>query len=145
MMAVVQRVTQSEVSVDDSVISRIGNGLLILLGVRKGDTEEHVKKLADRCIHMRIFEDKNNKFNLSVKDVNGEVLVVPQFTLLADTSHGRRPSFTDAEEPNKAKKLYECFVNTLNTMGIPAQGGRFGECMLVSLHNRGPVTIIMEE
>jgi D-tyrosyl-tRNA(Tyr) deacylase len=145
MKAVLQRVSQSQVSVGGSVVSAIENGLLIFLGIKKGDTEEHAKKLADRCLNMRIFEDIDNKFNLSVRDVHGEVLVVPQFTLLADTSHGRRPSFTDAEEPRVAERLYECFVRALNSMGIIAKGGRFGEYMLVSLENRGPVTIIMEE
>ncbi|KPK71028.1 D-tyrosyl-tRNA(Tyr) deacylase [candidate division WOR_3 bacterium SM23_60] len=145
MKAVLQRVSQSQVSVDDSVVNTIKNGLLIFLGVKKGDTEEHAKKLADRCLNVRIFEDSDNRFNLSVKDVQGEVLVVPQFTLLADTTHGRRPSFTSAEEPNKAERLYEYFLKTLNSMGIAAKGGAFGECMLVSLQNRGPVTIIMEE
>lgn len=145
MKAVLQRVSQSHVNVGDSVVNTIKNGLLIFLGVKKGDTEKHAKKLADRCLNIRIFEDKDNKFNLSVKDIRGEVLVVPQFTLLADTSHGRRPSFIDAEEPREAERLYEYFIKTLGSMGITAKGGSFGECMLVSLQNRGPVTIIMEE
>ena len=145
MKAVIQRVSQSQVSVGNSIISTIKNGLLIFLGVKKGDTEEHAKKLADRCLNMRIFEDTDNKFNLSIKDVHGEMLVVPQFTLLADTSHGRRPSFIDAEEPREAERLYALFIKTVNSAGITAKGGRFGESMLVSLQNRGPVTIIMEE
>lgn len=145
MKAVIQRVSQSQVTVGGSVVSTIKNGLLIFLGVKKGDTEEHATKLADRCLNMRIFEDTDNKFNLSVIDVHGDVLVVPQFTLLADTSHGRRPSFIDAEEPHEAERLYRFFIKTLNRVGITAKGGRFGESMLVSLQNRGPVTIIVEE
>jgi D-tyrosyl-tRNA(Tyr) deacylase len=145
MRAVIQRVSQSDVRVGDSVMNAIKNGLVIFLGVKKGDTEQHARKLADRCVNMRIFEDTDNKFNLSVMDVHGEILVIPQFTLLADTSHGRRPSFVDAEAPHEAKRLYEYFIRTLGDLGMTAKGGRFGECMLVSLQNRGPVTIIMEE
>ena len=145
MKAVIQRVSKAGVTVKDKLVSEIGNGLVILLGIKKGDKEKHAKELAEKCVNLRIFEDNNGKFNLSIKDVNGSVLVVSQFTLLADTSHGRRPSFTEAEGPEEAKKLYEYFISTLNSLGISTKGGVFGEQMLVSLENRGPVTIIMEE
>ena len=144
MKAVIQRVSKAHVTVKDKLISEIGNGLMILIGIKKGDKENHAKELAEKCANLRIFEDSNGKFNLSVKDVNGNALVISQFTLLADTAHGR-PSFTDAEGPVNAKKLYEYFISTLNSLGITTKGGIFGERMLVSLENRGPVTIIMEE
>jgi|UniRef100_A0A7V3VUC6 D-tyrosyl-tRNA(Tyr) deacylase len=145
MKAVLQRVKRAEVKVKGEKISEIGEGLLILLGVKKGDNEENAKELADTCAHLRIFEDENGKFNLSVKDVKGEALVVSQFTLLADTSRGRRPSFTDAEEPERAKRLYEFFIEQLKNLGVETKSGIFGERMLVSLDNNGPVTIILEE
>lgn len=144
MKAVLQRVKRAEVRVREKVISEIKEGLLILLGIKKGDSEEQMKELAQACVNLRIFEDENGKFNLSLKDIGGEILVVSQFTLLADTSRGRRPSFTDAEEPVRAEQLYEGFISELRNMGIPAKSGVFGERMVVSLDNNGPVTIIME-
>jgi D-tyrosyl-tRNA(Tyr) deacylase len=142
--AVIQRVTEAKVLVKEKLISAVGPGMVILLGIKKGDTETEARVLADRCSHIRIFEDQEGKFNLSLKDINGEALVVSQFTLLADTSHGRRPSFTDAEEPEKAKQLYEFFISRLNELGIPTQSGIFAEHMKVILQNNGPVTIVME-
>lgn len=144
MKAVLQRVKRAEVIIGDKTISRIGEGLLILLGVKKGDTEETAEDLAQTCVNLRIFEDSNGKFNLSLKDINGEALVVSQFTLLADTSRGRRPSFTNAEEPERAQRLYEFFIERLKNNGITTKSGVFGERMLVSLENNGPVTIILE-
>jgi D-tyrosyl-tRNA(Tyr) deacylase len=141
---VIQRVTEAKVLVKEKVISAIGPGMLILLGIKKGDTEREARSLIDRCAHIRIFEDQKGKFNLSLKDINGEALVVSQFTLLADTSHGRRPSFTDAEEHEKAKQLYEFFISRLSELGIPTRGGIFAEHMKVILENNGPVTIVME-
>ncbi len=126
------------------MVSAIGEGLLILLGVKKGDTEKQAEDLAETCVNLRIFEDSKGKFNLSLKDINGEALVVSQFTLLADTSKGRRPSFTNAEEPVSAKRLYEFFIKKLKNFGISTKSGVFGERMLVSLENNGPVTIILE-
>ncbi len=145
MTAVVQRVSRAEVSVDSRTISRISEGLLILLGIRKGDTIDQVERLAQRCVNLRIFEDLHGKFNFSLKDVKGEALVVSQFTLLADTARGRRPSFSAAETPERSRDLYEKFIEIINKCGIPARGGVFGSRMLVSLDNNGPVTIIMEE
>ncbi|MEO0128656.1 MAG: D-aminoacyl-tRNA deacylase [candidate division WOR-3 bacterium] len=144
MKAVLQRVKKAEVIIEDKIISKIGEGLLILLGVKKGDTEKQAEDLAQTCVNLRIFEDNNGKFNLSLKDINGEALVVSQFTLLADTSRGRRPSFTNAEEPERAKRLYEFFIEKLRNNGISTKSGIFGERMLVSLENNGPVTIILE-
>jgi D-tyrosyl-tRNA(Tyr) deacylase len=141
---VIQRVTAAKVEVNEKLISAIGHGMVILLGVKKNDTEKEAQALAERCAHLRIFEDEKGKFNLSIKDTNGEALVVSQFTLLADTSHGRRPSFTEAEEPGKAKRLYESFISRLNELGIPTQRGIFAERMKVFLENNGPVTIVME-
>jgi D-tyrosyl-tRNA(Tyr) deacylase len=141
---VIQRVTDAKVVVREKLISEIGPGIVILLGIKKGDTEKEVRTLAERCMNIRIFEDQKGKFNFSLKDIEGEALVISQFTLLADTSHGRRPSFTDAEEPEKAKQLYECFISALNERGIPARGGIFAERMKVFLKNDGPVTIVME-
>jgi D-tyrosyl-tRNA(Tyr) deacylase len=145
MIAVLQRVLKAKVTVNDKPVSEIGPGLLILLGVRKGDTEEKARELARRCVQMRIFGDGEGKFNRSLEDVRGEALVVSQFTLLADTSRGRRPSFTDAELPERAKFLYEFFLARLVESGIVARSGIFGERMVVALENNGPVTIIMEE
>ena len=144
MKAVIQRVAKAKVTVKDKLISEIGAGMLILLGVKRGDNENQVRELAQRCANLRIFEDNNGKFNLSLIDTKGEALVVSQFTLFADTSRGRRPSFTDAEEPEKAERLYELFISILNQLGILAKGGIFRERMIVSLDNNGPVTIIME-
>jgi len=145
MTAVIQRVANAGVRVREKEMSHIGAGILILLGVRRGDTLQAASRLAQRCVNLRIFEDENRKFNLSLKDISGEALVVSQFTLLADTSRGRRPSFTDAEAPDKSRELYEFFIEEIKNCGIRAQGGVFGERMLVSLSNNGPVTIIMEE
>ncbi len=144
MKAVLQRVKRAEVRVGEKIVSTIGEGLLILLGVRKGDDEKMVKELVDRCLNIRIFEDHNRKFNLSIRDIKGEALVVSQFTLLADTTRGRRPSFTDAEEPERAKALYEYFISEMKSQGILTKSGIFAERMLVSLDNNGPVTIILE-
>lgn len=145
MIALIQRVSRAKVSVDSQTISNINEGLLILLGIRKGDTADQANRLADRCVNLRVFEDSNGRFNFSLKDISGEALVVSQFTLLADTARGRRPSFSDAEEPVKSKELYELFIKAINKSGVQARGGIFGARMLVSLDNNGPVTIAMEE
>jgi len=122
MKAVIQKVSKAHVIVKDKLVTEIGNGLMILLGIKKGDQEKQAKDLAEKCANLRIFEDNKGKFNLSVKDVNGNALVVSQFTLLADTSHGRRPSFINAEGPENAKKLYEYFISTLNSLVIQTKG-----------------------
>jgi D-tyrosyl-tRNA(Tyr) deacylase len=145
MITVLQRVLKAKVTVDGQPFSEIGPGLLILLGIRKGDTEDKARVLARRCVQMRIFEDPDGKFNRSLEEVRGEALVVSQFTLLADTARGRRPSFTDAEVPDRARILYEFFLDQLVGSGITARGGKFGARMIVALENNGPVTIITEE
>ena len=145
MIALIQRVSKAQVNMDGRTISSINEGMLVLLGVRRGDSKDQAKKLAERCVNLRIFEDEDGKFNLSLKDKNGAALVVSQFTLLADASRGRRPSFTDAEEPVRSKELYEHFIQVMNECGIKTSAGVFGARMRVSLDNEGPVTIVMEE
>lgn len=145
MKAVLQRVSHAQITVKSEIVSKIDNGLMILLGIKKGDDLANVTSLVDKCVQLRIFEDENGKFNLSIKDIHGEALVASQFTLLADTSRGRRPSFTEAEEPTKAKQLYKHFIDLMNEKGVPTKAGIFGERMEILLENNGPVTIILEE
>lgn len=144
MRALVQRVKYGKVSVDGETSAEIGRGLVILLGVGHGDTEEQAAWLADKIANLRIFEDADGKMNLSVRDVNGNALVVSQFTLYADAQKGRRPSFTDAALPDVARPLVERFADLLRTQGIPTGQGVFGAEMLVEIHNDGPVTIWLE-
>jgi D-tyrosyl-tRNA(Tyr) deacylase len=131
--------------VENKVISQIGKGLVILLGVGHGDTEEQVTFLAEKVANLRIFEDAQGKTNLSVLDVQGEAIVVSQFTLYADARKGRRPSFTDAALPDIAEPLVDRFVEVLRGHGVPTQSGQFGAHMLVEIHNDGPVTIWLEK
>lgn len=144
MRAVVQKVSAASVSVDRDVISRIGKGLVVLLGVSKTDTETEADYLSAKIAHLRVFEDPDGKLNRSVLDVGGEMLVVSQFTLLGDCRKGRRPSFTEAAGPDHAVRLYERFVRQTAQLGIPVQTGRFQALMAVSLVNDGPVTLILD-
>ncbi len=144
MRAVVQRVSQSEVTVDGEAVGRIGRGLMVLLGVARGDTEAEVRFLADKIPRLRIFEDDNGKMNRSLIDVGGGMLVVSQFTLLGDCRKGRRPSFVQAADPETATALYEDFVGRVRELDIHVETGRFGAMMAVSLVNDGPVTLILE-
>ena len=144
MRAVVQRVKQSTVTTDNKVVGQIGSGLLVLLGVAKGDTAKDADYLANKIINLRIFEDENRKMNRSLLETGGELLAVSQFTLLADCRKGRRPSFIEAAEPEKATDLYEKFVNMVRAKGVAVQTGRFRAMMEVALINDGPVTIIIE-
>ncbi len=144
MRAVIQRVQQSAVKVDDQIVGQIGSGLLVLLGVAKNDSAKDVDFLVNKIIHLRIFEDPNGKMNRSLLETGGEMLAVSQFTLLADCRKGRRPSFIKAAEPEKATELYQTFVDGVRHHGINVQTGRFGAMMAVSLVNDGPVTIILE-
>ena len=145
MRALLQRVSKASVTVDEQTISAIGNGLLILLGVGHGDGEEQAKFLADKIANLRVFEDEQGKTNLSILDVQGEAIVVSQFTLYADTRKGRRPSFTDAALPDLAEPLVNRFIELLRGYGIPTQTGKFGAHMQVEIHNDGPVTIWLEK
>ena len=144
MRAVVQRVKQSTVTTDNKIVGQIGSGLLVLLGVAKGDTAKDADYLANKIINLRIFEDEDRKMNRSLLETGGELLAVSQFTLLADCRKGRRPSFIEAAEPEKATDLYETFVNMVRAKGVTVQTGRFRAMMEVALINDGPVTIIIE-
>ena len=144
MRAVVQRVTNADVKIDGRVNGKIDDGLLVLLGVGNGDTEEDMKYIADKIIKLRIFSDENDKMNLSLEDVGGSMLVISQFTLYGDCSHGRRPYFGNAMEPVSANDMYEKFVAYIREQGIHTETGEFGADMKVSLTNDGPVTIILE-
>ena len=136
--------SSASVSVDDTQISSIKNGFLILLGVQQGDDEKDLEYLVKKTVGMRIFKDDNQHMNLSIKDVNGEALVVSQFTLCADTHKGRRPSFIHAAPPEIAEQMYQQFCEQLKVAGVPVQTGKFGAMMGVSLINDGPVTIILD-
>ena len=144
MRAVIQRVKESSVSVNNEIIGKIGSGLMVLLGVSETDRAEDADYLADKIVNLRIFEDENHKMNRSLLDLGGEMLVVSQFTLLADCRKGRRPSFVHAAGPNKANELYERFVEQVRQKGINVATGRFRAMMDVSLINDGPVTLIVE-
>ena len=144
MKAVIQRVSSASVSVDNTQISSINNGFLILLGVQQGDDEKDLEYLVNKTAGMRIFKDDKQHMNLSIKDVKGEALVVSQFTLCADTHKGRRPSFIHAAPPEIAEQMYQQFCEQLKIAGVPVQTGKFGAMMDVSLINDGPVTIILD-
>ena len=145
MKLVVQRVKQAEVKVKGNSVGKIEKGFLILLGVTHEDAKENVDKLVKKVCGLRVFEDQNGKMNLSIKDIGGELLIVSQFTLYADTKRGNRPSFVKAAAPEKANELYEYFISECKKNGIKVETGEFGAHMEVSLVNDGPVTIIIEE
>ena len=144
MRAVVQRVASSRVTVDERVTGEVKKGLLVLLGVTHDDTSKDVDYMVDKVTNLRIFEDENDKMNLSLKDIGGEVMAVSQFTLYGDARKGRRPSFSDAVRPDVANPLYEEFVEKLRAQGITVGTGEFGAHMMVELTNDGPVTILLE-
>ncbi len=145
MKAVIQRVKYSNVKIDGKTVGSCDKGFMILLGVIEGDTKEDADKLVKKIPHLRIFEDENGKMNLSCLDVGGEMLVISQFTLAADCSHGRRPSFIGAAKPDSAIPLYEYFVESLKAAGVSrVETGEFGADMKVELVNDGPVTIILD-
>jgi D-tyrosyl-tRNA(Tyr) deacylase len=144
LRVILQRVKEARVTVEDKVVGQIQKGIVLLVGAKIGDTEEDAKYLADKCVNLRIFEDQDQKMNLSAKDVGAEVLVVSQFTLYGDTRKGRRPSFTDALEPALAEKLYIKFIDEIKASGLKTECGIFGAKMLVEIFNWGPVTFILD-
>ncbi len=144
MRAVVQRVKNASVTVDNNVIGEISHGLLVFLGVGDGDTDSDMKYIAEKVIGLRIFSDAEDKMNLSVKDVEGEILVISQFTLYGDCRKGRRPNFTASMEPKGAEEMYQKFIKYIREQGIHTEHGEFGADMKVSLLNDGPVTLILD-
>ena len=144
MKAVVQRVSEARVHVGGDVVGAIGHGLVILLGVKQGDTDEDARHLAHRCINLRIFDDERRHMNRSLTDVHGSVLVISQFTLLANCRKGRRPSFTDAAIPGEAHRIVQAFVAALSDSGHHVETGVFGAHMEVELVNHGPVTLVLD-
>ncbi|HEX6999399.1 MAG TPA: D-aminoacyl-tRNA deacylase [Gammaproteobacteria bacterium] len=140
MIALLQRVTRASVTVDDEVVAAIGRGLLVLVGVERGDGEAQANRLAERLVAYRVFADSDGRMNLSVADVGGALLLVPQFTLAADTDKGNRPSFSTAADPAEGERLFELFAQRARASGVPCELGRFGAHMAVELVNDGPVT-----
>jgi len=144
MRALLQRVSCAQVSIAGACVGKIGPGLLVFLGVGAGDTERDADYLAERCVKLRIFRDENDKMNHSLLSVSGEILIVSQFTLYADTAHGLRPGYSLAAAPEEAKRLYEYFIGKIRSLGFAPQTGEFGADMDVELVNQGPVTMLLE-
>ena len=144
MRVLLQRVTGASVSVDSEVVGRIGQGLVVFVGVASGDTEKDAQYLAQKTASLRIFPDEEGRFNLSILDIKGELLVVSQFTLLADTRKGRRPNFIEAAPPVQAEEIFERFVEQARATGLKVETGRFQQYMHVEIHNDGPVTILLD-
>ena len=144
MRAVVQRVTSSSVSVDGNIIGSIGKGFNVLIGIAKDDTIDDLKYIKDKIINLRVFQDKNDKMNLSLLDVQGEILAISQCTLYGDCRKGRRPNFMEALGGEEAVKLYDEFVEMLKSTGLKVETGEFGADMKVEIHNDGPVTILLD-
>jgi D-tyrosyl-tRNA(Tyr) deacylase len=144
LKALVQRVTRASVTVNGEIIGKISHGLVVLLGVARGDTEKDAVYLAEKIANLRIFSDDASKFNLSALDTGAEILIISQFTLLADTRKGRRPSFETAAPPEQAEALVDFFVDRIRSAGLKAETGRFQQHMLVEIHNDGPVTIALD-
>ncbi len=145
MKLVVQRVKNAKVEVEEKITGQIEQGFLVLLGVTHKDTKEEVEYLVKKLCNLRVFTDENDKMNLSLKEVEGKLLIVSQFTLYADCTHGNRPSFTEAAKPEQANELYEYFCKCCQEKGLQVEKGIFGADMQVSLLNDGPVTIIIEK
>ena len=143
MIAVIQRCSRGQVTVSDKVVGEISHGLVIFLGVQKNDTENDAEFLVNKICGLRIFNDENDKMNLSIKDVNGSALVISQFTLCGDTKKGRRPSFIKAATPDDGNRLYEYFMSEMKKSGVPIESGEFGAMMDVALVNNGPVTFVL--
>lgn len=143
MLALLQRVSQARVSVADDVVGQVGSGLLVLVGVQPGDGPAQARRMAERILGYRVFDDAQGRMNLSLTDTGGGLLLVPQFTLAADTGHGRRPSFTSAAEPVQARTMFDCLVEAARACHAGVATGRFGAHMQVSLTNDGPVTFLL--
>lgn len=144
MKALVQRVSQASVSIDERIVSSIQKGLVVLVGVAGNDSEDDASYLSGKIANLRIFSDDSGKFNLSALDINAEILLVSQFTLFASTRKGRRPSFTEAAPPEKAENLIDRLADLLLSTGLRVETGRFQEHMMVEIHNDGPVTILID-
>lgn len=145
MRLLIQRVNNASVTVESKIIGKINKGFLVLLGITHNDTKEEADYLVKKLCNLRVFEDKNDKMNLSIKDIEGELLIVSQFTLYADTSSGNRPSFINAAKPDKANELYKYFIEKCKENNIKTETGIFGANMQVELLNDGPVTILLEK
>lgn len=145
MRLLIQRVSKASVKVEGECVGKINKGFLVFLGITHEDTKDNVNYLVNKLYNLRVFEDENEKMNLSIKDINGEILIVSQFTLYADTSHGNRPSFINAAKPDKANELYEYFIEKAKQTGLKIEAGIFGADMKVKLLNDGPVTILLEK
>ncbi len=143
MIAVIQRVKQASVSIENEIFSEISQGILVLLGIEKSDSEKQVETLTDKIANLRIFQDEDGKMNRSLFDIKGEMLVVSQFTLAGDCKKGNRPSFDNAAKPDKALFLYEKFIERIKTKNIPVKTGKFAAMMDISLINDGPVTFVL--
>jgi len=144
MKALLQRVTGASVSVAGEVVGSVGRGLVVFVGVASEDTKKDAQYLAQKMVNLRIFADEEGKFNLSALDINGELLLVSQFTLMADTRKGRRPSFVEAAPPDRAEELFDYFVEQTSATGLKVETGRFQQYMQVEIHNDGPVTILLD-
>jgi D-tyrosyl-tRNA(Tyr) deacylase len=144
LKVLLQRVTSATVSIQGVEIGRIATGLVVFVGIACGDTEKDIEYLVTKMVNLRIFSDTSGKFNLSLRDVKGELLLVSQFTLLADARHGRRPGFTDAAVPPEAERLFNTFVDRTRASGVKVATGKFQEYMQVEIHNDGPVTIMLD-
>lgn len=144
MKALLQRVTGASVSIGGEVVGRIGRGLVVLVGVASGDSDKDINYLVQKIVNLRIFPDDDGRFNLSALDIRGELLLVSQFTLLADTRKGRRPGFVGAAPPDEAEKLFGRFVEQARATGLRVETGRFQQYMQVEIHNDGPVTILLD-
>lgn len=145
MRIVLQKVSHAQVSIDGTVVGKIGPGYMLLVGFAPDDTDEQLDYLVHKVVNLRVFEDENGKMNKGLKDVDGEILSISQFTLYADTRHGNRPGFTDAARPEIAEPLYDRFNEKLAATGVHVETGRFGADMQVDLENDGPITIIYEK
>jgi len=142
--ALLQRVTSASVSVNNEIAGKIGHGLVVFIGIANSDTGKDAQYLAQKTVNLRIFADEAGRFSRSALDINGEILIISQFTLLADTNRGRRPSFTEAAPPSRAEELFEYFVKEVRDTGLGVATGRFQQYMQVEIHNDGPVTIMLD-